>query len=261
MTLSGKYRMKVDDFDTDFVSAFKELRKSEDLFDVTLVSDDEVPIQAHKVVLSASSSFFRKVLKFNKSNLPLLYIRGLTSKDLDNIVDFLYNGETTVEESDLQKFLKVARDLKLTGLFEDNSVHELSLESKENKTIKNEKQKHPKKNVILEKQDKSEKIDEQETGQPVPYLTNITDGQVKDEPVNEDIAAFDEKILEIMKREDKLWHCKMCGLTNSKKSNMQDHIGRTHLDWPQQRCSFCDLVAKNLPSLAKHVRKKHSSIC
>ena len=254
--------MKVDNFDTNFVSAFKELRKSEDLFDVTLVSDDEVPIQAHKVVLSASSSFFRKVLKFNNSNLPLLYIRGLTSKDLANIVDFLYNGETTVEESDLQQFLKAARDLKLTGLFEDNSGHELSLESKENKSIKNEKQTHAKKNVTSEKQDKTEKMDEQETGQPeLANITNLSDGHVKDEPVSEDIAAFDAKISEIMKREDKLWHCEICGLTNSKKSNMQDHIGRTHLDWPQQRCSFCDLVSKNLPSLAKHVRKKHSSIC
>ena len=79
---SSKYLMKVDDFDANFVSSFSLLRDSEELFDVTLVSDDEVPIQAHKVVLSASSPFFRNVLKFQKVATPLLYIRGVTNNVL-----------------------------------------------------------------------------------------------------------------------------------------------------------------------------------
>ena len=35
-------------------------------FDVTLVSDDEQHIQAHKIILSASSDFFKNILM--KSN-------------------------------------------------------------------------------------------------------------------------------------------------------------------------------------------------
>merc|ERR1712179_327488 len=83
-----KLHMKVDNFDTNFVSNMNILRDSEDFFDVTLVSDDEISIQAHKVVLCASSPFFRNVLKLNKTSSPLLYIRGVTNSVLVKMLSF-----------------------------------------------------------------------------------------------------------------------------------------------------------------------------
>ena len=40
--------------------------------------------------------------------LTLLYIRGLTEKDLKNVIAFLYNGEVEVAHDELEKFLDVA---------------------------------------------------------------------------------------------------------------------------------------------------------
>ena len=51
--------MRVDDFDANLVTSLSELKDSEEFCDVTLVSDDETPFQAHRVILSASSPFFR----------------------------------------------------------------------------------------------------------------------------------------------------------------------------------------------------------
>ena len=54
---------KVNDFQSSMSSSFGNLRKEKELFDVTLVSEDEVQISAHKVVLAACSTFFKNTLK------------------------------------------------------------------------------------------------------------------------------------------------------------------------------------------------------
>ena len=58
-----------------FSGAFRELREDKDFFDVTLACDDE-QLQAHKVILSACSPFFRTVLRRNRHEHPLLYLKG-----------------------------------------------------------------------------------------------------------------------------------------------------------------------------------------
>ena len=52
---SEKNCLKWNDFQVNVSKSFSSLKKEKDLFDVTLVSDDEDHISAHKVVLSASS--------------------------------------------------------------------------------------------------------------------------------------------------------------------------------------------------------------
>ena len=63
-----KFCLKWNDFQTTVSQSFGLLRKEKDFFDVTLVSDDQVQVSAHKLVLSACSSFFKTILKQN-SNL------------------------------------------------------------------------------------------------------------------------------------------------------------------------------------------------
>ena len=43
-------------------------------------------------------------------------MRGVKSEDLSAIVDFLYFGETSVAQQNLQSFLSIADELKLVGL-------------------------------------------------------------------------------------------------------------------------------------------------
>ena len=49
-----KFCLKWNDFQSNVSKSFNTLRREEELFDVTLVSDDEQHIQAHKMILSAS---------------------------------------------------------------------------------------------------------------------------------------------------------------------------------------------------------------
>ena len=66
-----KFCLKWNEFEANIGVAFKELRNDKDFFDVTLACEDE-QLQAHKVILSACSPFFRTVLKRNTHSHPLL---------------------------------------------------------------------------------------------------------------------------------------------------------------------------------------------
>jgi len=115
MTTSEKFCLRWNDFESNISVAFQELREDKDFFDVTLACDDN-QIQAHKVILSACSSFFRSVLKKNRHEHPLLYLRGCKYTDIVNILNFMYFGEVNVSQEDLNTFLLVAEDLKVKGL-------------------------------------------------------------------------------------------------------------------------------------------------
>ena len=91
--MSEKLCLQWNDFQENVKSAFGNLRECTDFNDVTLACEDGRQIEAHKVVLAASSPFFQTVLKKNKHSHPLIYMRGMKSVDLMAIVDFLYFGE------------------------------------------------------------------------------------------------------------------------------------------------------------------------
>ena len=78
------------DFATTVTSSFEVLRKEEDLFDMTLISDDEIQIPSHKLVLSASSTFFKSILKRSSSNHPFLFLGKVNSRILHSVLEYIY---------------------------------------------------------------------------------------------------------------------------------------------------------------------------
>ena len=63
--MSEKYCLKWNDFQSNVANSFRRLRSEEDFHDVTLVSDDRHTVSAHKIILSASSEYFKAILKTN----------------------------------------------------------------------------------------------------------------------------------------------------------------------------------------------------
>ena len=108
--------MKWNDFKTTVSNSLGILRQEKDFFDVTLVSDDERQIPAHKLVLSACSDFFKSILRNNSHSHPLLYLSGIHSTNLSLILDYIYQGEVQIYQEHLDTFLEVAQKLKIEGL-------------------------------------------------------------------------------------------------------------------------------------------------
>jgi len=120
MSTSEKFCLRWNDFESNISVAFRELREEKDFFDVTLACDDS-QIQAHKVILSACSPFFRNVLRRNPHQHPLLYLKGVKYSELMSVLNFMYMGEVNVAQEELNSFLSVAEDLRVKGLTQNNS--------------------------------------------------------------------------------------------------------------------------------------------
>ena len=97
---------------------------------MTLACEDGHQMEAHKVILAASSPFFETILQKNKHPHPLIYLRGIRANDLEAILDFLYFGEAKVYQDNLDFFLLIASELKLKGLI--GQTESLVLQGKDN---------------------------------------------------------------------------------------------------------------------------------
>ena len=112
--------------------SFRKLREEERLFDVTLATDNGHQIQAHKMVLSSGSNFVNDIfLKSNHTNM-LIYLKGISSGELEQIADFLYNGETSCTQEELNKFLETGQELQVKGL--QGNIHGIGQHLAEEKT-------------------------------------------------------------------------------------------------------------------------------
>ena len=115
-----KFLLRWNDYENNLSEAFKELRDESEFLDVTLLCDSEDQIEAHRVVLSACSGFFRSVLRRTKHQHPLVYLKGVQHSDLRHILDFIYQGEVSIAQENLNTFLAVAENLKIKGLTQNN---------------------------------------------------------------------------------------------------------------------------------------------
>ena len=114
--MSEKLCLQWNDFKENITSAIGSFREDKDFADVTLVCEDGDRIEAHKVILVASSPLFKNILIGNKHSHPLIYLRGWKSVDISAIIDFLYNGEANVYQESLESFLSIAEEIELKGL-------------------------------------------------------------------------------------------------------------------------------------------------
>ena len=80
--MSEKLCLQWNDFKENVNSAFGSLRNDKEFTNVTLASEDGQEIEAHKVILAASSPFFERMLQKSKHPHPLIYLKGFPLKGL-----------------------------------------------------------------------------------------------------------------------------------------------------------------------------------
>jgi len=120
MGSNEKFCLRWNDFESNISVAFREIREEKDFFDCT-ISCGARQIQAHKLILSACSPFFRSILRQNPHQHPLLYLKGVEFTDLQSVLNFMYHGEVNVAQEELNSFLSVAEDLQVKGLTQNNA--------------------------------------------------------------------------------------------------------------------------------------------
>jgi hypothetical protein len=68
-------------------TVFTDLFNQNIFSDVTLVSDDQTQLPAHKIVLSACSPVLGNILLSNPHSHPLIYLRGVKQQDTPGYKD------------------------------------------------------------------------------------------------------------------------------------------------------------------------------
>ena len=251
-----KLCLRWNDFKDNFSNAFGGFRENTDFNDVTLACEDGTKLEAHKVILSASSPFFKNLLSNEKHPHPLIYMVGVRSEDLAATVDFLYYGEVKVEQENLDSFLAIAKQLQLEGLMESSG-----------EKLKRDQEVHPTTSQIPIKMILKEKI---ATKPDLPKENESVVSKAEDIKtiaVKEDFLQLDEQIQSLMEKGQSLilsaqnkfcksHVCKVCG-KEGMKNTIKKHIESNHVEGVFVPCSLCEKTFRSRDSLRVHNRRNH----
>ena len=258
MSTSEKFCLKWNDFHENINATFGCLRDDTDLADVTLACEDGQQVEAHKVILAASSPFFQNLLKRNKHAHPLIYMRGMKSENLVALVDFLYLGKANIYQENLDSFLALAEELKLKGLTGD--IQETQTEEppkQRTKVIKKEEftNTFQKATQILEIEPLEFSYKQLET------INALADYKVPDE-----MQELEEKIKSMIKVTDnflagykskkRVHVCVVCG-KEGLYANIKTHIEANHIEGTSHPCNSCDKTFRCRNMLRRHTSSNH----
>nr|CAD7438116.1 unnamed protein product [Timema bartmani] len=125
MGSNQQFSLRWNNYLRHITNAFDSLRSDEDLVDVTLSCEGK-RIRAHKMLLSACSTYFRDLFKLmrlflllfqeNPCQHPVIIFRSVKFEDLSALIDFMYQGEVNVVQDQLASFLTTAELLAVQGL-------------------------------------------------------------------------------------------------------------------------------------------------
>ncbi|XP_066982491.1 broad-complex core protein isoforms 1/2/3/4/5-like isoform X10 [Macrobrachium rosenbergii] len=107
--------LKWNNHQAHFVDILTFLREQEIFVDATLACGGKL-YAAHKFVLSTCSDYFKQMFTRSPSKHPIVYMKDVTARDLEALLDFMYNGEVNVPQSSLGSLIKTAEGLQIKGL-------------------------------------------------------------------------------------------------------------------------------------------------
>ena len=234
---SESFLFKTDTPELSLIDAVKDIRKQSELFDVTIVCDDN-QIKAHKLILSAGSTMFRRIFVDNPDGLePIFILRNVKSHDFSNILNFMYGGETIVNQEDIEAFINIGAELEVKGLVEtelnSNKVKESCREPNCSMNYEPE--------TIYSPEFPSQSPSQSPPPPPPPPLPLVS---IPSTPLPEESDSSYYQV------------CEQCHqvLKNKKllKRHMKKHAG---VMFP---CNFCHNTFNRKDNLVKHSKKSHN---
>ena len=254
--MSEKLCLQWNDFQDNVRSAFGNLREDSDFADVTLACEDGHQIEAHKVILAASSPFFQTILKRNKHSHPLIYMRGMVSVDLVAIVDFLYYGEANVYQENLDSFLAIAEELQLEGLKgsnDQNGPSEVELQkeppsTKPKKKYRTDKMISDTGTTTKERVTSNEQCDE---------VKRVEDSALAISMPMADLRHLEETVQSMMETSQmgngqQGKRCKVCG-KEGLVGDIKRHIEANHVEGVEIPCNLCEKICRSRNGLRHHI--------
>lgn len=121
MATMEQFSLRWNNFHSNLTSGFHDLLQAADMVDVTLAVEGQF-LQAHKIVLSICSPYFKQMFKVNPCKHPIVILKDVAHGNMKDILEFMYLGEVNVLRENLTSFLRTAELLQVKGLTGDDSV-------------------------------------------------------------------------------------------------------------------------------------------
>jgi len=184
MASLNSFYVNFNEFESNIGTIWQKLQSEQDFFDMTLVCDGQF-IQTHKLVISAVSPILRNILKQNLGQYPFIYLRGIKYNDLNNLLNFIYQGHVYIPEEDIYNFLEIGKELEISGITEIKNLISAPKPSQHcNNPIK----------LVSNKEnmeaDATENIKAENTESVVKYITDLDN----DYKLNEAVEKIEDNI-------------------------------------------------------------------
>jgi len=249
-----KFCLKWNDFQHNVTNTFANLRKQEDLYDVTLVTDDQKQFCSHKIVLASSSDYFQSIIRNSKNqNLNVfIVLSGVESKELEHILDYIYDGEVQLFQHDLDKFLDTAQKFKIKGLTGNEDEGKVEKENfvqndKVDQLFHSGQNEDSKTNSMIKSQDLKT------TDQNISKHRSSNNSIVNESDIN-----VKEIVSQMIYQNGEKWACYDCNKEAKTKGSIELHA-EVHINGLIFNCSICNKTFRSRNSYAAHRSKFHSS--
>jgi len=263
-----KYNLCWNEFERSASHTFRSLLTDTEFTDVTIASHSGEGIKAHKVVLSNCSPVFHQLLLKHPASHPTIYLRGVRHTELKAVIEFVYLGQTEIDEHDLQRFVSVAKDLEIKGLSEDlpsksqrqNAVTFQEAEKKESQEIDHDV--YP--DIRVGKN--SDNGAEESSSQISDIFTEFSAGvAMNSESSNNSLVTFNDErgMLVSVVGDPNQNHNQNHGESLGRSNLMMNPFASSGVisslfgEKEKFACDQCDFIAKNRTYLKCHVESKH----
>ena len=226
-------------------SMLHDLMYTNELTDVTLVSEDKKQFKVHKVILSASSSFFRNIICDLSS--PLIYLRGIQSYQIESILQFIYLGKTTIFKDQMINFLDVAKSLEIdevVRLFDTDFDNLKDVQGLDQTDDSDQSVEKVRSSVIKENPMKIYKIGDK-------FHCKKCDMKFK----RKSTARKHIRSVHLGHK----YSCEQCNSKFSLRSSLNVHTKALH-EGVIYSCNKCSYKARNQSQLYKHVKSVHEGV-
>ena len=179
----AKCHLEFDGFDSFIVNAIRKIFEANVFPDVTLVGDDEFPIEAHRIILTAHSSVLERAIVESKSTKPTLHLKGFNYQDLTFLMQYLYLGEVSLPFAQASELLKMGKYLQINQLGNECNVTDKDLDSMFSVALKDDPASTDgfENSIPVDDVDKSKDFT-----QPSKFVTTSEDELCEDEPIEDE---------------------------------------------------------------------------
>ena len=188
------------------------------------------------------------------------YLKGIRRKVLENIIEFLYNGQPFVTHEEFNSFLEIAQELKVKGLRSSEGKIDDSMQSQEISEASSKQRVNvlPESIGSYDRELKAAEFKLQKSIKVDSGSEQITVAENEHELFAKNDESLDEQLEEAIEHYKGIWKCKFCDKTSYSRGNIKMHV-EVHIVGIRHTCNVCMKTFATRTSLASHISHIHNS--